>query len=347
MPSPPESVLEVRNLTKTFSRPRTSFFRPPESQIAVYDVSFSLPKGSVVGLVGETGSGKTTLGRMVMRLIEPTSGSIHFDGTNLTRLNGKPLRSLRKRFQMVFQDPYSSLNPRMTVRETIEEPFLVHGVLPDRKMREKALESLLLKVGLDPADLDRLPLEFSGGGRQRIGIARAIALSPDFLVADEPVSSLDVSIQAQIVNLFARLNREDKMTFLFISHDLTVVSYLSDYVLVLYRGLNVEAGPAREVFDNPLHPYTRLLVSAVSGSSGTDSVPDAGTIPQGQSQTLPLCPFFDRCPEKVEACRTEPPPFRISEKAQTAEIVIPWTHTVACHSPLGATTPPTPERKRT
>ena len=334
-----ETVLEVRHLTKIFSRPRTSLFRHPEQQVAVYDVSFSLPKGSVVGLIGETGSGKTTLGRMVMRLIDPTSGSIHFEGVDLTRLHGKPLRVLRKRFQMVFQDPYSSLNPRMTVRQTIEEPFLVHGVLPDKNARRKALEALLLKVGLDPADLDRLPGEFSGGGRQRIGIARAIALSPNFLVADEPVSSLDVSIQAQIVNLFAKLNKEDNMTFLFISHDLNVVSYLSDYVLVLYRGLNVESGPAQEVFNHPLHPYTRLLVSSASPNDRSAESPSSDTS-AGTGQSPPLCPFYDRCPERVEACQNEPPPYRISEKNESPVMRTPWTHAVSCHSPLGKTVPP-------
>ena len=336
--SPDETVLEIRHLTKIFARPRTSIFRPPEQQVAVYDVSFSLPKGSIVGLIGETGSGKTTLGRMVMRLVDPTSGSIHFDGNDLTRLRGRSLRTLRKRFQMVFQDPYSSLNPRMTVRQTIEEPYLVHGVLPDKSQRRKALESLLLKVGLDPADLDRLPGEFSGGGRQRIGIARAIALSPDFLVADEPVSSLDVSIQAQIVNLFARLNREDNMTFLFISHDLNVVSYLSDYVLVLYRGLNVESGPVEEVFDRPLHPYTRLLVSSGSPHGRPTEIASTDT-DSGPGQSPPLCPFFDRCPERVDACRNEPPPFRISGTTEPPVMQIPWMHAVSCHSPLGETLP--------
>ncbi|KGA94879.1 Oligopeptide transport ATP-binding protein OppF [Leptospirillum ferriphilum] len=334
--STPGTVLEVRHLTKLFLRPRTSLFRPPEHQVAVFDVSFSLPKGSVVGLIGETGSGKTTLGRMVMRLVEPTSGSIHFDGIDLTKMRGKLLRTLRKRFQMVFQDPYSSLNPRMTVRQTIEEPFLVHGVLPDKTERQKALESLLVKVGLDPGDLDRFPGEFSGGGRQRIGIARAIALSPDFLVADEPVSSLDVSIQAQIVNLFARLNKEDKMTFLFISHDLNVVSYLSDYVLVLYKGLNVESGPVQEVFNRPLHPYTRLLVSSSSEKerSAENPIPD---ISSGSGQAPPLCPFYDRCLEKVEACRTDPPPHRVSKEDGSALTGTPWAHRVSCHSPLGET----------
>ena len=331
-----DTVLEVRHLTKLFLRPRTSLFRPPEQQVAVFDVSFSLPKGSVVGLIGETGSGKTTLGRMVMRLVEPTTGSIHFDGVDLTRIRGKTLRTLRKRFQMVFQDPYSSLNPRMTVRQTIEEPFLVHGILPDKADRQKALESLLLKVGLDPGDLDRLPGEFSGGGRQRIGIARAIALSPDFLVADEPVSSLDVSIQAQIVNLFARLNEEDHMTFLFISHDLNVVSYLSDYVLVLYKGLNVESGPVHEVFNRPLHPYTRLLVSSASAKDRSPENP-VSDISSGSGQTPPLCPFYDRCPEKVEICLTEPPPYRISKECESPILRSPWAHRVSCHSPLGET----------
>ncbi|MHB8421225.1 MAG: oligopeptide/dipeptide ABC transporter ATP-binding protein [Leptospirales bacterium] len=341
----PKVVLEVRNLTKVFLRPRISLFRPPEPMTAVHDVSFSLPKGSVVGLVGETGSGKTTLGRLAMRLIEPTSGSVHFGGQDITNVRGKELRKLRRHFQMIFQDPYSSLNPSMSVRETIEEPFLVHGVLPDREERKKALESLLLRVGLDPSDLDRSPKEFSGGGRQRIGIARAIALNPDFLVADEPISSLDVSIQAQIVNLFSRLNREDGMTFLFISHDLSVVSYLSDYLLILYRGMKVESGPSREVFLNPLHPYTRLLVSSVpeweeNGRRITSRSP--GETPSGEETLLPpLCPFFDRCPERLPVCRTDPPPVRQHPlSADLSGNAILWSHETACHLTSGSLAEP-------
>ncbi len=343
---PMEPVLEVRNLTKIFLRPRTSLFRAPEPLTAVCDVSFSLPRGSVVGLVGETGSGKTTLGRLVMRLIEPTSGSIHFGGQDITKVHGKELRAIRRRFQMIFQDPYSSLNPRMSVRETIEEPFLVHKVLPDRSERKKALESLLLRVGLDPSDLDRSPKEFSGGGRQRIGIARAIALNPDFLVADEPISSLDVSIQAQIVNLFSRLNREDRMTFLFISHDLSVVSYLSDYILILYRGMNVESGPSQEVFRNPLHPYTKLLVASVpewdpnrrQTPSGSERNP---TSPEKDTLLPPLCPFYDRCPERMSICRTETPPVRLSPLAvATVPNGSQWPHRMACHLLPGLSTEP-------
>lgn len=348
MSDSPKAVLEVRNLTKVFLRPRTSLFRPAEPMTAVHDVSFSLPRGSVVGLVGETGSGKTTLGRIAMRLIEPTSGTIHFDGHDITNVRGKQLRTLRRHFQMVFQDPYSSLNPSMSVRETIEEPFLVHGVLPDRKERKKALESLLLRVGLDPSDLDRSPKEFSGGGRQRIGIARAIALNPDFLVADEPISSLDVSIQAQIVNLFARLNREDKMTFLFISHDLSVVSYLSDYILILYRGMKVESGPSREIFLNPLHPYTRLLVASVP-EGGESSLPASHQIPGehtpsgGEILLPPLCPFYDRCPERMSVCRTEPPPVRNRHLSGDLSLFAShWSHEIACHLTFGGLADPLP-----
>ncbi len=333
----PGNVLEVRDLTKLFSRPRTSLFRPPEAVTAVHRVSFSLPRGSVVGLVGETGSGKTTLGRLIMRLIEPTSGSILFNGTDLAKIRGKALRSLRKHFQMVFQDPYSSLNPRMTVREMVEEPFLVHGIHPRPDAREKTLGELMLRVGLDPGDLDRLPKEFSGGGRQRIGIARAIALNPDFLVADEPISSLDVSIQAQIVNLFARLNQEDGMTMLFISHDLSVVSYLSDFVLILYRGMNVESGPTQEVFRNPQHPYTRLLIASVPGweegiqnAHGTKRV--LGTAAE-TGPSPPLCPFSHRCPERMEICLKEPPPVRVERvpPVPTMAGMPAWPRETACH----------------
>jgi oligopeptide/dipeptide ABC transporter ATP-binding protein len=337
VPEEPRNVLEVRSLTKLFSRPRMSLFRPPETVTAVHRVSFSLPRGSVVGLVGETGSGKTTLGRLVMRLIEPTSGSILFNGTDLAKIRGKELRNLRKHFQMVFQDPYSSLNPRMTVRETVEEPFLVHGVDPHPKTRKKALEELMVRVGLDPGDLDRFPREFSGGGRQRVGIARAIALNPDFLVADEPISSLDVSIQAQIVNLFARLNQKDGMTMLFISHDLSVVSYLSDFVLILYRGMKVESGSTQAVFQNPRHPYTRLLIASVpgwnDGITGTRGSVKVLAPASDNGPSPPLCPFSHRCPDRMDICLSEPPPVWLESPLsdRSPEGKPSWPREVACH----------------
>ncbi len=317
-------LLEVSGLTKVFEKPRETFFSKKQTITAVEQVSFRIPRQSIVGLVGETGSGKTTLGRMIMRLVDPTSGSITFDRTDLTALRGESLRRKRKQFQMVFQDPYSSLDPRMTVRSIVEEPLAAHDLLPSRQNRDEALGALLTRVGLRPADLDRYPKEFSGGGRQRIGIARAIALKPDLLVADEPIASLDVSIGAQIINLFASLNLEDRMTLLFISHDLSVIRYLTDYVVILYRGLKVESGPTKDVFANPFHPYSKQLLSSLSNTGEGDTSRD-----KGEPLSLPLCPFHELCPVREPVCRTEPPPVRTGTGVNGL-----WPRDMACHQPL-------------
>ena len=321
-------LLDISRISRVFDKPRETLFSRKETIIALQDISFRIPRRSIVGLVGETGSGKTTLGRIVMRLIDPTSGTILYNGQDLTALRKEPLRRMRKHFQMVFQDPYSSLDPRMTVRSILKEPLSAHNMLPPSKEETQALGDLLTRVGLRPSDLDRLPKEFSGGGRQRIGIARAIALKPELLVADEPIASLDVSIGAQIINLFSSLNEEDRMTLLFISHDLSVIRYLTDYVVILYRGLKVESGPTKSVFAQPFHPYSKQLLSSLSGEPQQMAARESRE--KEQPLLLPLCPFYDQCPEREPICRTDPPPVRLGDAGLTDL----WPRDMACHKPL-------------
>ena len=248
--------ISIENLTKTFHTNAGNVQ-------AVNDVSFILRKGSIVGLVGESGSGKTTLGRCILRLIEPSSGSVNLEGTNLLKLNNSKLRAMRKRMQIIFQDPFSSLNPRMRVQDIIAEGIKVHNKLISKKERLIKVAELMEEVGLQAEQMSRYPHEFSGGQRQRVGIARALAVNPEFIVADESVSALDVSVQAQILNLMLSLREKHNLTILFIAHDLSVVEYLCDEVVVLYLGKVVEWGNAKEVYSNPQHPYTRALLSAV------------------------------------------------------------------------------------
>ena len=295
------TLLDVRGLSKEFDLPGFRLFGPKKTLTAVSDVSFSIGRGRILGLVGESGSGKTTIGRMIMRLVDPTRGSVEFDGIELTALSGRSLRRHRHRFQMVFQDPYASLNPKMSVREIVEEPLIIHGLAPSLSDRLDQVARLLERVGLSSHDMDRFPHEFSGGGRQRIGIARAIACGPDLLVADEPIASLDLSIGAQIINLFSSLNQTERMSMLFISHDLSVVRYLSDNVVVLYRGVMVESGPTTVVFDQPAHPYTRILVGSGSGVRTID--PES----RRETGTGGLCPFLDRCSESLPVCHVSLP----------------------------------------
>jgi oligopeptide/dipeptide ABC transporter ATP-binding protein len=323
-------LVDISHVSRLFDKPRETLFSRKETVTALHDISFRIPRRSIVGLVGETGSGKTTLGRIVMRLIDPTSGTVSYNGEDLTALRKEPLRLMRKHFQMVFQDPYSSLDPRMTVRKILLEPLAAHDMLPPINGQSQALGELLTRVGLRPSDLDRLPKEFSGGGRQRIGIARAIALKPELLVADEPIASLDVSIGAQIINLFSSLNAEDRMTVLFISHDLSVIRYLTDYVVILYRGLKVESGPTQSVFAQPFHPYSKQLLASLSGEP--PEIAQQDNPEKGETLLLPLCPFHDQCPERESICRTEPPPVRV----QSAGPNDLWPRDMACHKPLPA-----------
>ena len=256
-------LVEVRDLKKHFPIRGGVLSRVVASVKAVDGVSFAIRRGEVLGLVGESWSGKTTVGRTLLRLIEPTGGRIFFDGQDITELPREKLRPFRRRMQIIFQDPFSSLNPRMTVGDIIAEPLLIHGIGKTPKERTERVAELLKLVGLSPDHMRRYPHEFSGGQRQRIGIARALAVAPEFIVADEPVSALDVSIQAQVVNLLQDLKEELGLTLLFIAHDLAVVEYISDRVAVMYLGKVMELAPARELYRNPKHPYTEALLSAV------------------------------------------------------------------------------------
>jgi oligopeptide transport system ATP-binding protein len=255
------ALLEVRNLVKEFSRPR-GIFRTSSVVRAVDDVSFTIDSGETFGLVGESGSGKTTTGRCVLRLIEPTAGEIRFKGEDVLRFSRARLRQARREMQIVFQDPYSSLNPRMRVGAIVEEPLVIHRT-GGRAERRRRVEELFQVVGLDPSHLARYPHQFSGGQRQRIGLARALALNPSLIIADEPVSALDVSVQAQVVNLLMQLQEQLKLTYLFIAHDLRLVRHICNRVAVMYKGRIVEMASAQALFEAPAHPYTRALLSAI------------------------------------------------------------------------------------
>jgi oligopeptide transport system ATP-binding protein len=280
---------------------------------AVDGLSFSIRKGETMGLVGESGCGKSTTGRAILQLHRPTSGTVQFEGVELTRLKGEPLRKMRRQMQMIFQDPYASLNPRMTVGSIIGEPLDIHN-LAKGKEKQQRVEELLRVVGLNPYFANRYPHEFSGGQRQRIGIARALAVNPSFIVCDEPISALDVSIQAQIINLLEELQDEFGLTYLFIAHDLSVVRHISDRIAVMYLGKIVELADRLDLYENPLHPYTKALLSAVP-------IPDpaierkreriilTGDVPSPVAPP-PGCRFHTRCPLADTICREQEPEFR-------------------------------------
>jgi oligopeptide/dipeptide ABC transporter ATP-binding protein len=299
-------LLEVRDLKKYFYREKL-FSSDKEPIRAVDGVSFSIRKGETLGLVGESGCGKTTVGKSILRLIEPTSGQVFFHGQDIVRLNRESMRKTRPHLQFIFQDPYESLNPRMKVGEIVGEGLEVHHIATGREKLSRVAE-LLEKVGLHPQDALRYPHEFSGGQRQRIGIARAISLNPELIVADEPVSALDVSIQAQILNLLMDLRDQLGLTYLFISHDLRIVKHISDRITVMYMGKIVEVALGEDLFRRPLHPYTRLLLNAIPKLDPAQRREE--TPAREESRILPLergCLFRPRCPHSKEKCESEAP----------------------------------------
>ena len=309
-----QALLEVRNLVKHFPIGGGMFTKPVGVVRAIDGVSFTIRKGETLGLVGESGCGKTTTGRCILQLEQPTGGSVVFEGIDMVSLDAAELRAVRRRVQVIFQDPYSSLNPRMTIGQILAEPLKVHGIVRDVGGRELRVRELLTQVGLLPQHAKRYPHQLSGGQRQRVGIARALAMEPALIICDEPVSALDVSIQAQIINLLEELQARLGLTYLFIAHDLSVVRHISDRVAVMYLGKIVELADRKAIYDEPLHPYTRALLSAVPIPDPKIEAKRERTVLRGEVPS-PLnppsgCVFHPRCPIAVDRCSAEIPPLR-------------------------------------
>src|SRR6059036_31662 len=312
-----ENLVEVDHLTKRFAVKQGVFARGTAEVHAVEDVTLTVRKGETLGIVGESGCGKSTTARLMLRLLDPTSGTIRFDGRDISRLSQGDLRPLRREMQMIFQDPYSSLNPRKTVGQIVGSPFVIHG---ERKAKSRVQE-LLETVGLSPEHFNRYQHEFSGGQRQRIGVARALALSPKLIVCDEPVSALDVSIQAQILNLLRNLQDEFKLTYVFISHDLSVIRQIADRIAVMYLGHIVEIGEGESIYESPKHPYTAALLSAVprpTAAGGRQRIVLSGDVPSPVAPPA-ACVFHPRCPRFHQGhCDVDTPHLRELESHQYA-----------------------------
>ena len=317
-----DNLLVVRGL-KQYYPVKGGLGKEPSYVKAVDNVDFEVRRGEVFGIVGESGCGKSTLGKSICKLIEPTEGSIVLDGEEISKYTPKQMRPIRKKVQMVFQDPYASLNPRMSVRDIVAEPLIIHGLTKTREETDQKVVELLRRVGLDEYHANRYPHEFSGGQRQRVGIARALAVQPQLIIADEPVSALDVSIQSQVLNLMNQLKRDMNLTYIFVAHDLSVVEHISDRVGVMYLGNFVEEGDKYSLYQNPLHPYTQALLSAVpipDPKAKKDRIILEGNIPSALNPPSG-CKFHTRCPKCMERCKTEAP-----QKYQVDD-----DHFVYCH----------------
>ena len=317
-----DNLLVVRGL-KQYYPVKGGLGKEPSYVKAVDNVDFEVRRGEVFGIVGESGCGKSTLGKSICKLIEPTEGSIVLDGEEISKYTPKQMRPIRKKVQMVFQYPYASLNPRMSVRDIVAEPLIIHGLTKTREETDKKVVELLRRVGLDDYHANRYPHEFSGGQRQRVGIARALAVQPQLIIADEPVSALDVSIQSQVLNLMNQLKRDMNLTYIFVAHDLSVVEHISDRVGVMYLGNFVEEGDKYSLYQNPLHPYTQALLSAVpipDPKAKKERIILEGNIPSALNPPTG-CKFHTRCPKCMERCKTEAP-----QKYQVGD-----DHFVYCH----------------